>query len=324
MNITKEQSYNIQLLRATAIIVVVLIHTAPYDWKGLIFVRPFLNFGVGLFLFLSGMLSSVDQWKPVKRIKKIVIPYLIWSAVYVLIMSHNNLKLFPVEYLKKTLTGQAAAPLYYVFVYCELTILIPLIDRVAKSKYKMVAFLIPIAEIVSARMVPLMLGITMHKYFASLQLISCLGWFGYFYLGYLLGNNLIEIRINNTKLLILLAVGLIWQVGEGYWYYELGHGDFAGQLKLSAVFVGLIVCVFAYRFVFADLMIKNKVLKLIGDNSFGIYFSHMAIMYGLQEVPYIKEIMVFPVNGVIVVFASLALVLIGGKALGKYARYIAF
>ena len=68
-----KQQTHIQILRGLAIIAVVLIHNAPVGLLQ-VFVRPFLNFSVGLFLFLSGLLSNACNWKPLKRIKKVVIP----------------------------------------------------------------------------------------------------------------------------------------------------------------------------------------------------------------------------------------------------------
>lgn len=82
MVISEKKSYAIQLMRGVAIIAVVCIHNVPYAAPQ-VFCRPFLNFSVGLFIFLSGMLSNASYWKPWKRIKKVLIPYLIWTAVYV-------------------------------------------------------------------------------------------------------------------------------------------------------------------------------------------------------------------------------------------------
>ena len=67
MEMTKEKSYKIQVLRGLAIIAVVLIHNTP-GGIAQVWCRPFLNFSVGLFLFMSAMLSSVEKWNPKKRI----------------------------------------------------------------------------------------------------------------------------------------------------------------------------------------------------------------------------------------------------------------
>ena len=81
-----KKDLSIQMLRGLAICAVVLIHCLPQNTITII-LRPFLNFAVALFLFLSGMLtpqSKIDNlglfYK--RRIGKILIPYLVWSLVY--------------------------------------------------------------------------------------------------------------------------------------------------------------------------------------------------------------------------------------------------
>ena len=80
-----------------------------------VFIRPFINFGVGLFLFLSGMLSNANHWKPKKRLKKVLIPYAIWSFLYIVISNVGNWESLPAELIIKLITGKAVAPMYYVF-----------------------------------------------------------------------------------------------------------------------------------------------------------------------------------------------------------------
>ena len=104
----------VQVFRALAIIAVVMIHTTPLGyWQ--VFCRPFINFSVATFLFLSGYLTDVDNdnWKTFykKRIIRVIIPYIIWTVLY-------SLKYFNIgNLLVNLLTAQAAAPIYYVFVY---------------------------------------------------------------------------------------------------------------------------------------------------------------------------------------------------------------
>lgn len=64
-----EQSNTIQLFRGLSIIAVVFIHNTPSGITQ-VFVRPFLNFSVGLFLFLSGFLTDPNKISIKKRLKK--------------------------------------------------------------------------------------------------------------------------------------------------------------------------------------------------------------------------------------------------------------
>ena len=75
-------SYKIQVLRGLAIMGVVLIHNTPVGIEQFIN-RPFINYSVGLFLFLSGLLTSYLTLDFKKRLKKVLIPYVIWTLIYV-------------------------------------------------------------------------------------------------------------------------------------------------------------------------------------------------------------------------------------------------
>ncbi len=83
----------IQVLRGISIIAVVLIHT---DVEGLvaIFTRPFINFCVATFIFLSGYLTSLNIpnvksfFK--KRLLKMIVPYTIWSIIYTIAYSNYS------------------------------------------------------------------------------------------------------------------------------------------------------------------------------------------------------------------------------------------
>lgn len=68
----------IQVLRGLAIIAVVLIHTCPNGYAQ-VWIRPFINWAVPLFLFLSGYLTKMDNddWSSLikKRVLRVMIPY---------------------------------------------------------------------------------------------------------------------------------------------------------------------------------------------------------------------------------------------------------
>lgn len=200
MKLTEKESYKVQIIRGLAIIAVVCIHNIPFGTAQVLW-RPFLNFAVATFLFISGMLSNAQKWSPARRIRKVVIPYVIWTAIYTILFHHNAFLKVPLLYIKNLVTGRAAAIMYYVFIYCEFTLLIPLIDRLAKSKYKYFGFAFAPLEIVLVRLIPMMVGYELNRYASIIIQVSCLGWFSYFYLGYLIGNNYLYIECSAKKLI---------------------------------------------------------------------------------------------------------------------------
>ena len=60
----------------------------------------------------------------------------------------------------------------------------------------------------------------------------------------------------------------------------------------------------------------------LGNNSFGIYFSHIAVMAVLSIIPFYDNV-VYPLNAVIVIVVNMAFIYIGKKVLGKYSKYLA-
>lgn len=320
--ITDNKSHRIQVLRGLAILAVVLIHNSPAGIAQA-WCRPLINFSVGMFLFLSGMLSNANKWNPKKRITKVAIPYVIWTLIYVIIRNVKNPANIPLSFIKNLITAGAAAVMYYVFVYCEFTLLIPIIDKLARSKYKWLGFVISPLEIIIMRLLPLMTGYEVNKYVGLIMHVSCLGWFTYYYLGYMIGNGFLKIKLPTSKILIMWVGAIGLQIAEGLWYFSMGEQNCGTQLKLSAILTGALFVLLGYSYLEAEEVPAPKILHLLGDYSFGIFFSHLAVMSVLSHLPYYRQIAVFPLNAVVAISVSLLCVIFGKKVLGKYAKYLA-
>lgn len=314
-------SNKIQILRGIAIIAVVFIHNCPSGIPQVV-CRPFLNFCVGLFLFLSGMLSDAERWNPKKRIFKVLFPYAIWTLIYVVLSANKTPFQIPVIYIKKLIFGNAAAHLYYIFLYCEFTMLIPLVDKLAMSRYRYWGFAIAPIEIIAMRLIPMLMGIEFNMYIEAVRSVSCLGWFTYFYLGYLMGNKIIKISWSEKKLFLLWIISIVLQIGEGYWYMCFGEVNCGTQLKISSIISGVIFVIMAYQFIFSIRECNCVVLKKLGDISFGIYFLHIAVMFVLEILPFYKRLTPYPINAIIVIFVTSLCVYLGKRILGKYAKYM--
>ena len=322
-SITTIKSTKIQILRGLAIVAVVFIHTTPGGLTQVI-CRPFLNFAVGMFLFLSGLLSDAHSWKPLKRLVKVLIPYAIWTFVYTIMNSYKWPDWIIRNYIHYLIFGDSSAIMYYVFVYCELTLLIPLIDKLANSRLMYLGFVISPLEIICIRLIPLVFGIHLHKYISTIAGLSCLGLFTYFYLGYLIGNGHIQLKHKSSSIIILWGISILIQMLEGYWYFSMGVTNCGTQMKISAVLSGVLFCIMAFRYLETDSAKRFKPLAILGDYSFGIYFSHLAIMKFLSLIPWYNAIAIYPVSSILLLIISLIIVMTGHKLLGRYAKYLAF
>lgn len=319
MKLTSEESKRIQVLRGVAIIAVVFIHNTPTGLAQ-VFCRPFLNFSVGLFLFLSGMLSNFSNWNPKKRIIKVLIPYVLWTLIYSIICNISNPVYIPNAFFKNVLTGGAAAVMYYIFVYCEFTLLIPFIDKLAKSRFKYWGFVITPIEIVVMRLMSLITGREINVYISIIMSISCLGWFTYFYLGYLLGNKLISINTAPKRIPLLWMFSILLQIAEGFYFYSLGDVNCGTQLKLTSIISGVLFVLMAYNYVINGKSRRIKVLELLGDNSFG---THMAVMIIIGYIPVYTRYVTYPMTAVITIVLTTTCVLLGKRIFGKYSIYLA-
>lgn len=132
-----EKNQQIQVLRGIAIIAVVMIHTCPLGLSQVYF-RPFINFSVALFFFLSGYLTKWDNndWPSLmrRRVKRVLIPYVIWTVIY----SIPNIS--PYKVTLNLLTARGAMQLYFIFVYIQLVLLTPFLCKLSKSKYNWICW----------------------------------------------------------------------------------------------------------------------------------------------------------------------------------------
>ncbi|MCD7872592.1 MAG: acyltransferase, partial [Clostridiales bacterium] len=125
----------------------------------------------------------------------------------------------PLSFVKRLILADSAPMMYYVFVYIQFTLLIPTIGKISKSKFIYLPFLITPLEIIFVRLLPMLLKLELNSVFLKVKSISCLPWFTFFYLGYLLGNNIIKIKASARKLTFCFACSIILQIFEGYAYY---------------------------------------------------------------------------------------------------------
>lgn len=115
---------------------------------------------------------------------------------------------------------------------------------------------------------------------------------------------------------------------EGFEWYKYGNYDMATtQLKFTSVLTSMLACVFAYLFIrdkeweVKERMITKKLIK-IGDCSFGIYLSHVAVMAVLNNLPGYSYI-IFPITPITTLTVTTICVIIGNKLLGKkIGRYL--
>lgn len=307
----------VQIFRALAIIAVVMIHTTPEgEWQ--VFCRPFINFSVATFLFLSGYLTKIenDNWLDFykKRVFRVIIPYIIWSVLYSMpTVLHSGIKCIFINLL----TAKASGPLYYIFVYIQFVLLTPLLGKLAKSKYQYIGWIIAPVSILIFKYYYLISGVVPNDYVSIIWSDLCLGWFTFYYLGLILGNKIIEKDFSIRKLSLLYIVSIFIQMAEGYGWYLLGDVNCGTQAKLSSLLTSTLFLLLIYAILQkGTINIKSNILRLLGDYSFGIYLCHIMVKIIMNKIPY-YSLVPYPITSIIVVIISLLCCYCGYKIFGE-------
>lgn len=318
-----ERSNTIQIIRALCIIAVVMIHTSPNgEWQA--YIRPFINYCVATFIFLSGYLTkdSYDDWFSFmkKRIVRVLVPYFIWSVIYSLPRVYNEG--ISVLFIN-LITTRACFPFYYIAVYIQFVLLTPLLIKLAKSKYQALGWLVAPISILIFRYYGIYLEPEFNSNIQFFSTISCLCWFSFYYLGLLLGNRIIDVKLSFKTLICVYVVCIVLQIAEGYYWFLDGESECGSQLKISSLLTSSAFALCVHAMLKEDkIHISNGFLRSIGDYSFGIYLCHVMVMMVLRFVPG-YEILPFGINSAVVLLLSLLCCFLGYKILGaKMAKYL--
>lgn len=261
----------LQALRGAAIAAVALIHCLPACGAS-VAVRPFLNWSVAMFLFLSGCLTDETEIKRgvlSRRLRKTLPPYVVWSVVYSLAFQRDGL----LGFLGSLLTGGAAAHMYFLLLYAQLTILTPLIYRALESSRVLVYSVTPVALVVyefatAAGFVFPVLG----RLFPFWMLLYVVG------LDWKRWRRVVE---DKRRIWTWVLAGCVClQVVAGYCWNSFGDYNMATtQIKLSSMATSLaVIAVTMSVSLRARSAVSSSPLVPLGDASFGIYLSHMLVL----------------------------------------------
>lgn len=272
-----EKNNNIQHIRAFAIMAVVVIHCCQMDSYEQIVYRPFVNFAVAAFIFLSGFLTKVRDigWGGQfckKRILRVLIPYVIWTSIYFLINGHHGVR----RYLFDVVFATAEPILYYILVYVQLVILTPLIFILIRSRIHLILWLISPLSIIVFKYLPLTGIVDFHPTMHLLWKDSFFPWFTYYLMGIMLGNSLLKIKLKTIWLTMLYIISIFGCMLEGSLWMENGDGQ-VSQVMLSSLLSSSLFILLSYKYI-TKCTERRQWIEKIGDCSFGIYLSHMLVI----------------------------------------------
>lgn len=284
-----------QFIRGILIYFVIFIHCIYENNNAYanicnIIIRNIINLGVPIFIFMAGYFTNKEKvlnnpkYYMLKRIKRLLIPLVIYSALYSffsVIGNESSGTLYIYDFLKKFLTFSSAPQLYYIVVLLQITILTPLILKFIKnSKIKKILYLITPIYLLVQGILKIIFKIDIPHY-----QFYFFGWIIYYLIGLELSSNKhLSLKRSYIVLIITLAIEIvvnliIYNLNNEVYSYVTSQLNIMNLLYVLAV-IPLIIC--------ANENYKTnkftKIIEKLGDMSFAIYFIHYFIIKILQKI----------------------------------------
>lgn len=294
----------IDKLRAWAIIGVVTIHVTSYfmfisEFSYLPIVMAgadiYAHFAVPLFVLISGLVLgikysgdfSVKEFYK-KRIHRIMIPYLIWSAVYISISDYKGVS----NILFKLLSGSGYYHLWYFFLIFQLYFLFPFIRKFLKNKSIFIILILLVFQIAFNQLQYQEYGSKYATVFFERFFLSHLF---YFCLGIWIADNIKKVEVFLSKFspsaqIAMLIICII--ISYKYSYRWLDNSNDSDVFNLSRLLENIILpFIFIITFInltYISYKIKSdkisNLLNVLSKYSFGIYLSHVLFLKFIVQI----------------------------------------
>ncbi|KKO55203.1 acyltransferase [Paenibacillus sp. DMB20] len=309
----------IQLVRAIAIIGVLSVHATSSAtvvmkesnlYAAYNFFNIFMKIGTPVFLFLSSFVLFYSYYsRPLdkklignfykKRLKFILIPYVIFSVIYFVIV---HFKYYPDRSLEESLekfvvqlfSGKAYTHLYFIYISIQFYLLFPILLWLFKCKPNFAKWAVPAGFAMQYGF------IIMNKLFLLTErpASSALHYMSYFMLGAVLGiyypklKEWFEIRKENVTAsrlagwIILLAVWLSASLGHVYVYHSarLYGAKYDSLLyhflwNMQTITAGLVAILLSHLLIRHAWPWLTRSMARLGELSFGIYLIHPLFLF---------------------------------------------
>jgi surface polysaccharide O-acyltransferase-like enzyme len=300
-------NFNVDIIRAVAIVLVVLYHTAdfPYkfynstitnldvfNWFTTNTYAAFANFGVPLFVMISGamLLASEKADEPLrvfakKRFNRIALAFVFWTIAYFIweILVVKDIALNPYNVVQGLLTGSNGL-LWFLYLIIGLYAVTPIFRVLVKHlQRRMFTFLI-VLWFIGTTITPLIHEFTTFTF--NPFMFFFFDWIGYF----LLGVYLMKTKIRPSRAYLILILGLLVSI-LGEWWLTFTKGEAATGFFHTYFSVPIIIGVVGMflvllRFPVNRIVVHKKfsgVIRWVSKNTLPIYLLHMMVLITLNR-----------------------------------------
>ena len=274
-----------------------------------IFANQFFRFGTPIFMIVSGFVlffnyrnfEEFDYMKfCTKKVKYILIPYILWSAFYYLLpryraistMTSNNI----LEFMKIIALGNAYPHLYFIFLIFQFYLLYPLFLKlfIKVMEKKPLHFYFICLFIQSTILIYEFYFKTYGEggalnFFNKFFWKTVFGWFYYFFTGGLIALHYNKITAfiekNIAKIIPIYIISTILYLGEVYLDLWNANGrtnyERYGSIRPTTMVyatVTMVILIWIGRKIAGGNLKYKQIIRTCGVYSLGIYFAHPFVL----------------------------------------------
>lgn len=283
---------DLNFLRVIATVAVIVIHTTSQTMTQSAlgyYSNQLARFSVPAFLILSGFLlfqSDLNsQFLPHaqfyrKRFQKILLPYILWTIFYSLVLHYyfnglQNLNMVLPDLIRHLFLGNGFTHLYFVVIIIQFYLLYPVIRRKFQARpglFLIISFLLSLL-CQCILYLQAIKAIHLYPYYGELYLISFPVWIFYFCLGMYLALN--DQKLEMSGRLSWVTWLLIWAASLGILLWDSQQtASYALSIKptvilyATASFFLLRSCLNRFP------ILSGPIITWFSDQSFLIYLMH--------------------------------------------------
>lgn len=282
----------IDALRLLSILAVILIHTTTrsleithYDLihsLGTLFLNQISRFAVPLFFMISGFVLELNFSEQTnlltyfkKRLSRLVLPYVFWSAVYYFFIytSHNT------HFGWALLTGSASYQLYFIPSLLILYAIFPLLHKL----YGFIVNKWVLAAMGIIQVIVLHMDYRDHTINLFYPLAIVLFNYFVFVIGMIAARHETKIKevVAKWKLVFfgLAAASGYWVFREGFttYYQTYNFQAFYSQWRPSVLLYTIFLAACLY-YLFSKISLGQALIKKLSSLSFAVFFVHVIVL----------------------------------------------
>lgn len=308
------RNFSYDIIRTIAIVFVICIHSMAWieDYAGddtlTLFARAFYNsiihIGVPLFVMLSGALLLCKE-EPIsvfykKRMKRILIPFLLWSLVVHglhYIIDGGSMTEFVYSYFQLTLTKGVHTIHWYIYLILGLYLITPILRHLFADRNPQIAIYTAIILSTISIMSVIMPDMNLVGRFASDNLLSIT----YFILGYVIPTHFKDYKNLRAISIFILILSVLLSIMLRFYAIESDNSLSVSTTITSVSLFALLSSI--------NINVKNGCLQssaitsmkkinslmmsgvlFVSSVSYGIYLSHIIFISIFVKLPFTKHI----------------------------------